>query len=91
MASADDRIHPSNEGRLINPSDGITGSTLTTEYALRRYILCGVTGTYRVYGAGGTAYLDTPMVQGGLYPFLSTKITTTGDAATTAGEVVAFR
>ncbi len=83
-------IHPSEEVRLIDPSKGITGATLATAYVLRRAIHCGVTGTYRVFGVDGTTSLDLPMVSGMFYPYMSTKITTTGDAETTSGAVFAF-
>lgn len=84
-------IHPSDEGRLINPSLSITGTPLATVYELRRYVSCGVTGTYRLFGPDGTTYADIPLVAGGFYPFMTTKITTTGGAATVDGEVIAHR
>ncbi|MCA9787612.1 MAG: hypothetical protein KC488_13765 [Candidatus Cloacimonetes bacterium] len=83
-------IHPSDEVRLLDPSKAITGTTLATTYELRRAIHCGVTGTYRVYGVDGTTSVDLPLASGMTYPYMTTKITNTSDAATTSGDVFAF-
>lgn len=84
-------VHPSDEGSLIDPSTGITGATLATTYARRRYLLVGVSGTYRIYGLNEAVYMDTPLIAGHFLPFMSTKITTTGDAAVNDRDIIAYQ
>lgn len=85
------QVHPSDEWRLIDPTKSYTGTAAATTYELCRRILVGVTGTYRIYGPDQTSYKDIPLVAGHYLDFLTTKITTVGDAAISDGDVIAFR
>lgn len=52
------------------------GATLLAgTYGLAYGVHCNVSGTYRVYGAGGTTYRSMYLVAGGCYPYTNAKLT----------------
>lgn len=67
-------------GKLIDVAESVTtgAALLAGAYGAARGVHCNVSGTYRLYGADGTTYVHFYLAAGGVYPYITTKITDTG-------------
>lgn len=76
--------------RLIDVAETVkTGAALIADYGAARGVHCNVSGTYRLYGVDGTTYAEFYLTAGGLYPYITTKITDTSGNAVVDGTVFA--
>lgn len=80
-------------GRLIDVAESVTtgAALLAGAYGAARGVHCNVSGTYRLYGVDTTTYVEFYLVAGGVYPYITTKITDTSGNALTDNVVAAIQ
>lgn len=80
-------------GKLIDVAESVTtgAALLAGAYGAARGVHCNVSGTYRLYGSDATTYVEFYLVAGGLYPYITTKITDTNGSALTDNAVAAVQ